>query len=355
MTLVSILGDFHSSILPIFFEFKDKLTYHIILHDDSKYDKNQASKLIQAQRDFIELYKDDKNIDFELVDITINEDDYEDILKAYDMIKNKASNPKDIYLNATDGLNSVSLVLSNKILKNNGKVIIYDRFANTYNIHTKNKMKKKTINNNMDIKNHLRLKGYKIVSYTNKFTLKNRKDIILELTNNLVEFKQFANTYKPTNKLKGKYGKLLKKTQQTNEPFVKGGVFEEYIYWLIKDNLDVDDIMTGVFIDFDKEILNEIDILFIKNNHLHTIECKFTDNFKTTQYLYKTDSIMDYIDDDGKAMILTIGDKAIGLQDKARAEYNNINIYAKKVSKFKKLEFLKFVKDFFELKLRITN
>jgi len=39
MVLVSILGDFHSSILPIFFEFKHKLTHHIILHDDSKYDK----------------------------------------------------------------------------------------------------------------------------------------------------------------------------------------------------------------------------------------------------------------------------------------------------------------------------
>lgn len=115
-----------------------------------------------------------------------------------------------------------------------------------------------------------------------------------------------------------------------SEQFIKGGIFEEYIYWLIKDNFDLDDIMTGVTIQFDKDVNNEIDILIMKENHLHTIECKFTDNFKTSEYLYKTDSIIDYIDDDGKGMILTIGTKHIGYQDLARAKNDNINFYAVK-------------------------
>ncbi|MFW2525408.1 Card1-like endonuclease domain-containing protein [Aliarcobacter butzleri] len=134
---------------------------------------------------------------------------------------------------------------------------------------------------------------------------------------------------------------------ENKEQFVKGSIFEEYIYWLIKDNFDVDDIMTGVIVQFDKDVNNEIDILIMKDNHLHTIECKFTDNFKTSEYLYKTDSIINYIDDDSKGMILSVGNKNIGHQDLARAKNDNINFYA--VKEFDKIDFLSKVKSWFNV------
>ena len=345
MILVSILGDFHSSMLPLFFEFRDKLTHHIIIYDDSEYDKKHIKKITKAQIKFCKYY----NLFCKISTIKIAEDDYDNILKAYEIIIKK-DKPKNIYLNATDGLNSISIVLSNKLLNLGAKVLVYDRYANTYNIHTTNKMIKKQISHNIDIKNHLKLKGYKLLNYTNKYALKNRKEQILQLTKDLVSFKNYANIYQEYQKPKGAYTKILQKIDKQDTTFIQGGVFEEYIYWLIKDNIQVDDIMTGVIIEFDKDFQNELDILFIKDNHLHTIECKFTDNFKTNEYLYKVDSIMSFLDDDGKGMILSVGNKKLGWQDEARAKNNDINFYS--VKKFNKQKFLDEIKRFFNLKAK---
>jgi hypothetical protein len=38
MTLISIIGDFHSSILPISYNFKEQMDKHIIVYDDAKCD-----------------------------------------------------------------------------------------------------------------------------------------------------------------------------------------------------------------------------------------------------------------------------------------------------------------------------
>lgn len=354
MVLVSVLGDFHSSILPVFYNFKEKLTHHIILHDDSRYDKTHASKIIDAQKDFITLYKNDTNINYKLINISIDEDSYDDILLAYEKIIKQRKNPQDIYLNSTDGLSSIGIILSNKFLQYGSKVISYDRFANTYNEHTNNSMKKKNIKYNMDIKNHLRLKGYELKSYSNKFELKRRKPYILEITKDMKEFKKFTNKYididADIDSSYKNYRDILIKMDQYEKPFVQGGIFEELIYWTIKDNIKLDDIMVGVHIEFDKDIYNEIDILMIKDNHLHTIELKFTSKFKTNVYLYKTDSVMDYIDDDGKGMIYTISGKSIGWQDEARATNDNIKFLSHK--NFDKKLFIDEVCEFFGLEAK---
>ena len=58
--------------------------------------------------------------------------------------------------------------------------------------------------------------------------------------------------------------------------FLTGGWFEEYVYYLIKRNIEPDDIAIGVRIDGCKEIKhdNELDVSFTKNNQLFVIECK---------------------------------------------------------------------------------
>lgn len=58
--------------------------------------------------------------------------------------------------------------------------------------------------------------------------------------------------------------------------YLTGGWFEEYVYYLIKRNLDPDEIAIGVHIDGCTEIRhnNELDVCFIKNNQLFVIECK---------------------------------------------------------------------------------
>lgn len=353
MTLVSILGDFHSSILPIFFEFKEQLKHHIILHDDSEYDKEQIKKLLQSQKNFLVSYEKDgeKVLDYKIDHLQVQEDNYDDMIKAFKLITTISEESEDIYLNSTDGLNSLSIVLSNKILEYSGNVIAYDRYANTYNLHTKNGIKKIRIQNNIDIKNHLKLKGYKLLQYSNKFTLNKRKNVVLGLTKSLKDYKKFATTYPNHDRSYNYYESLLEKAdipKNKKKMFLDGGVFEEYIYWLIKDNFDIDDIMTGVLIEFNEGFTNEIDILFIKNNHLHFIECKFTSRFKGSEYIYKQDSIKDYLDDDGKGMILTIGNANLFTNgDKIRAYNNNILLHA--VDRFNEEKFLEDVKNWFNL------
>ena len=58
--------------------------------------------------------------------------------------------------------------------------------------------------------------------------------------------------------------------------YLTGGWFEEYVYYLVKKQLDPDDIAIGVRIDGCTEIRhdNELDVCFIKNNQLFVIECK---------------------------------------------------------------------------------
>ncbi|MBO6027080.1 MAG: DUF1887 family protein [Bacteroidales bacterium] len=58
--------------------------------------------------------------------------------------------------------------------------------------------------------------------------------------------------------------------------YLTGGWFEEYVYHLIKKNVEPDDIAIGVRIDGCTEIRhdNELDVCFLKNNQLYVIECK---------------------------------------------------------------------------------
>ena len=93
-----------------------------------------------------------------------------------------------------------------------------------------------------------------------------------------------------------------------NQGFITGGLFEYYIYLKLMD-LNFDDIEVGVsvkkYIDDINFIPNEFDILIMKENHLHMIECKFTKNIKLDGLVYKYMGLKSLLDDDGKMCIVT--------------------------------------------------
>ena len=72
MTLVSILGDFHSSILPILYEFKKEITKHIIVYDDAKCDVKKAGRIIRGQRAFLESLPQNSKSKYEIETIKID-------------------------------------------------------------------------------------------------------------------------------------------------------------------------------------------------------------------------------------------------------------------------------------------
>ena len=81
--------------------------------------------------------------------------------------------------------------------------------------------------------------------------------------------------------------------------YLTGGWFEEYVYYLIKKNVEPDEIAIGVRIDGITEIKhnNELDVCFIKNNQLYVIECKsgISSESMFNEIVYKVSSLKEVL------------------------------------------------------------
>lgn len=350
MILVSILGDFHSSVLPISYAFKDMIDKHVIIYDDAKKDVAKSKSIVAGQKAFLAKNK----ANYELITMQIDEDNYDSICERFERIKKMTADPNEIYINTTDGLSSIAVVFSSHFLDIGANIISYDRFANTYNLHTSHGMQKHKIEQNMDIETHLLLKGYEIMSSLKHEALVKRKSDIFTLVEDLARYKRFAGLvgkknvdmkpYKDYVEILTNMGKLK------DESYVTGAVFEEYIYHLVVDNFDFNDVWLGTLVRFKENISNEFDILMIKDNHLHTIECKLVNKLDGLHYMQKLNLIRGYLDDDGKAMLLSVGgDNTIKTaygpirtqfshSIRAHAKYNEITIHQSKG--FDETEFL---------------
>lgn len=359
MILVSLLGTHDSSIFPILFEFKDKIKKHIIIHDDSKYEKAINRKFFLSQEKFKNFY----SLSYQNLSIQIDEDNYDSIISCLKKIEIYCDgNFENLYFNATDGLVSSTIILSDRLLDKNAKFIAYDIFDNGYNLVSKTSMEKKKIENNIDIKTHFILKGYNISSQGNKFEAFQRKDVVMQLCENLDNFQEFANEiqHKNANQIEG-FKNIKQKLQSIgkldDKMFIQGGIFEEYIFWLVEDNFHFDQVMFNVKVEFAENVSNEFDVLMIKDNHLHAIECKLRKSVSGEDYVYKLDSVVDYLDDDGKGMILVIGGEnkrytnngnpktSFSLGTKERAKHAEILIHHSKT--FDKSKFLEDIKNHF--------
>lgn len=340
MVLVSILGDFHSSVLPIFFEFKASIKKHVLIYTADL--KDYALRLKKGQEFFLKIFEiDAKTLEFSVETRLVVKDDLENLKLCANYISSLGG---EIFVNITDGNASIGLVLAQSLLKTGAKILVYDKNTNTYSIHTNEKILKCKLTHNIDIKNHLRLKGLEIKSFSSSFELILRKDIILELAKDLPRLKRYANN-EPDSKYQALIEKLPKKAQKTS--YIQGSIFEEFIYWTIKDNLKIDDIMTGVKVDLSPNVENEFDVLIMKDNHLHILECKFSHNFELNAYLYKMDSMIKHIDSDAKAMIVSIGNKPINNANLKRGDL--VKTYIFSTNKFDKEQFLSCVMVWFGL------
>jgi hypothetical protein len=291
MTLISIVGDFHSSTLPIFYHFKDEIKTHIILYDDFKRDVMQAQKIINGTKSFIA----QNNLPIKSYAIQINEDSYESIKKAIEIFKDLEPNLDNIYINATDGLSTVALYLSQQLINSGVKFIGYDKFDNTYNLFSSELNTTKNSVKSMKILEHFRLKDISIISIQDKNLADELEDDL-----NILFTKFYGN--------KRDYSNYSSNPHSHIENTAVGFLYELYIYNLLK-YLNHDDIQIGVKLndvyDENTSVENEFDILIMKNNHLHMIECKFQTSIKKVELIYKADSIKQTLDDESKIMILS--------------------------------------------------
>jgi len=292
MVLVSVIGDFYSSILPIFYEFKDKITTHIIVHDDFRSDEIFTQKIVNGTLKFIR----ENNLNIKSYVIKMDEDSFTAAKTVTQMIDKHLPKKEyeKLYINITDGLANIGVMLSDAFKPKGANILTYDRYDNEYNILKTESMKTYKVQNSLPIRIHLQLKDVEIVETQDiSFAKKYEKNLNL-----------FFEKYEADKKL---YNSEQMKSRAMDE-MPTGFLYEYYIYNLIKD-LNYDDILMGVRVkdklSSDLYTENEYDILVMKENHLHMIECKHRKELDITALLYKLDSIRTTLDEDANIMIVS--------------------------------------------------
>jgi hypothetical protein len=164
---------------------------------------------------------------------------------------------------------------------------------------------------------HLKFKGIKVTHVADKsFAHRFEKEIKLLFTRHKKEFKGFKRYVYEHSKLGHpkkfqNVAPVIRKMGLSNlkkyQSFITGSLYEFYVYLLLKD-LDIDDIEVGVSVEeYYNEtdyLPNEFDILIMKNNHLHMIECKFTKNVRPEHLVYKYIALSSVLDEDANMAIL---------------------------------------------------
>ncbi|MDY0121207.1 MAG: DUF1887 family CARF protein [Sulfurimonas sp.] len=315
MTLVSIVGDFHSSILPLFYEYKDEMTQHILLYDSFSRDVRLAQQVSSGIEEFCQKYK----CTFKTREYILHDDTLESLAQCAKTLLSYVEDPKDLYINITDGFASVTTVLNHILFKEKVNFFSYDMFNNAYTLINYNTFDKKPLQKKMSIQDHFMLKGFGVeTSDIKKFAQEHEKLITLLIEKYHRPYNQFLGVDPKSAKNIAELPKqhyLIRDifmqygfgAYTVKDPHLTGNIFESYIYNLIKD-LDYDDIEVG-FKVYEKyknsRISNEFDILIMKDNHLHMIECKYLNRVKLEELIYKYTALSNILDDDGKILLVT--------------------------------------------------
>jgi hypothetical protein len=319
MTLVSIVGDFHSCVLPMFYHMRHKLDSHVIIYDDFRQDVVQAKKIINGTGAFIEKY----NLPINSHKMQIDEDSVASIANIVSELLKLEDDATQIYINATDGLANISLLLFHALFKYGVCFVVYDRYDNSYNLLQNETMKKVIIEESIPILDHFLLRDIHTHPTQDAEVAKGFEQELLDL------FELFGGDKKA-------YLEVFPKTELFKQSSQIGLLFEMYVYNLLKD-LSHDDISIGIkahdIYSSATALENEFDILIMKRNNLHMIECKFQEEIDKTNLIYKADSVRTLIDDESKIIILSneaVYDKQQDIQSPfTKGEFKRAN--AKKI------------------------
>ena len=360
MTLITVINNDLTSLIPIVFEYKDKIKKHILIYDQAQKEKTLAQNLSKNIERLNHKYSLSSTIEL----FEVDEDDKNDLTSLQKKLQEKLKEC-DIYLNASKSDTTLIVVFSVLILNLKGKIISYDKFDNSYNLISEKNFSNHKIKNNLSIDDFLLLMGYELLEEKEIFFTKEREKLLQEL---------FLDTKKVFSLKK----KIAKKSFQEDDRLVKtlrslskfddidyldskqvsqlGSLFEEYIYLLYK-KYDFDDLKFGVKISFEENIKNEFDLFAIKDNHIYITELKLSTTINPIALIYKQDSILSFFGEDSKNLIINIQanlynkTKLFGESSKKRAKINNIEIFNEYDLSTKKLDAI--IKRFFQVKKRV--
>ena len=353
-----MVGDFDSNILPLFFHYAEEVRVHVLLCDKRFSDKEHARRLDRGIKGFCAHY------DYrpELLQLSFDEDSIESIHDAYAKIKAHVRSDEKIYLNASDGLASTLAILQPLLQKDKGIILAYDRFENSCNIVHEGTLTQISVSP-MSIHEHLILKNIAYEFVTEDEAMLRRKPSVyklMEQTDLYMQYKKNIENIDARHELHWIRRELEAMEKADDIAYVHGMILEEYCYWLVKD-LAFDDVQLGVKITHnpqsDNAFENELDVLCIKDNHLHTIECKLRKHIDGEHFIYKYDSVGNLLDADGRRIILSTGGKnesytnnrkirkQFNASNIRRAKHAQIEIYQEEIINPK--EFIALVEEFF--------
>lgn len=329
MTLLSIVGEDISRIIPVLYAYKNQIKQHVLLCDDDPANHKRAKTLQKGMQKFSATH----SLGWYTKIITTNEDSATDINAT---AQKQFDSSETLWLNATDGYPAITILLSDLVRKEGGKILSYDHFDNDLHIiEPDGSMKTTQLSSKIDIESYLTMLDYEIVAKQTKADLFERKKYIFELHKKEALFKKVRNALVCKSlghvydfdlsmardilwtlhslKIVDNSHNLIRSQQKV----LQGDLFEEYIFWLC-EALNPDDILMGVKIDFDdrklepedqKRVMNEFDILIMQNNRIYTVECKFSQHLEGLEFVYKYDAIIDYFGKASKAIIANISSK----------------------------------------------
>jgi len=244
MTLLSIVGEDISRIIPVLYAYKDKTKHHILLCDDDPSNYERAKTL---QKGMVH-YSAQHRLGWYTHIITTDEDSAEQI----EIVANKQFEYEgELWLNATDGYPAMTILLSDLVRKEGGKVLSYDHFDNDLHIiEPDGSMETKPLSTHIDLDSYLTLLNYNIIDQTRKKDLLSRKEYIMALY-------QKESVYKKVRKALldehfGRDGKFdfslstdilnslynlgvlndKRKLIPSKQKSLQGDIFEEYLFWL---------------------------------------------------------------------------------------------------------------------------
>jgi hypothetical protein len=329
LTLLSIVGDDISRIIPLLYAYKGEIKQHVLLCDDDPSNYARAKTLQKGMQKF----SAQNSLGWYIKIISIDEDSAEDIKTA---AHKQFERSGELWLNATDGYPAMTILLSELVRKEGGKILSYDHFDNDLHvIEPDGSMRTEKLKSNINIESYLTLLNYNIKMQSSSSELLPRKKYVLELYKKESLFKKVRNAVvakalgQPYDfdlsmakdmletlrhlKIVDEHYNLIRNQQKV----LQGDLLEEYMFWLC-EALNPDDIMMGVKIDFEDEksephaqyrVMNEFDILMMHNNRIYTVECKFSQHLEGLEIIYKYDAIIDYFGKASKAIIVNISSK----------------------------------------------
>lgn len=360
MTLVTIINKDLNTLIPIIHEFKEDVKKHILIYDEARLEKELAGRLKNGIKQLSKVKTEFLKID---------EDKKSDMLK----IKEKLDKEEIIYLNATDGDLSLVVIISSYILNRSGFILAYDKHDNTYNKINKSGFDNYSIKNSLSLDDYLTYIGYKKLSeqpIESIYKFQPHINYIFKSSHKFF-FNHHILTKNKTKKLDKAFKEALvglgiidDKMYYKRDKKSFGSLFEEFIF-LKLDRYDFDDIKIGVEISFNEDlyIVNELDIMAIKENHIYVIECKLGNLLEPNEVIYKLDSVLENFGEDAKGLIVNIQPnldyfsqtktavkKLFSNAAYSRANYNNIAIYNDYI--FNDSAFDELVREFFNVSLK---